>query len=95
MRAQNGSASLQERRLILTVTNSDLRNPRETEIALRGAMIRKISGTTLSASDVHAHNTFENPRNVEPKPIGAAQVANPLPYTFLPASVTRLDLDLA
>ncbi len=94
MRGLNGSASLQERRLVLTVTNSDLKNPRETEIALRGAMIRKMSGTTLSASDVHAHNTFENPRNVEPKPIGTARVANPLVYTFPPASVTRLDLDL-
>ncbi len=95
MRALNGSASLQDRRLILTITNTDLKNPREAEIVLRGATIKDVSGTTLTASDVHAHNSFENPRNVEPRAMGIMQAANPLVYTFPPASVTRFDLGLA
>jgi alpha-N-arabinofuranosidase len=95
MRALNGSASLQERRLTLTVTNSDLRNAREAEIALRGATVKDMSGITLTASDIHAHNSFENSRNIEPRAIGMARVANPLVYIFPPASVTRLDVGLA
>jgi len=95
MRALNGSASLQERRLTLTVTNSDLRNAREAEIALRGATVKDMSGITLTSSDIHAHNSFENSRNVEPRAIGMTRVANPLVYIFPPASVTRLDVDLA
>ena len=95
MRALNGSASLQERRLTLTVTNSDLRNAREAEIALRGATVKDISAITLTSSDIHAHNSFENSRNVEPRAIGMTRVANPLVYIFPPASVTRLDVDLA
>ena len=95
MRALNGSASLQERRLTLTVTNSDLRNVREAEIALRGATVKDMSAITLTSSDIHAHNSFENSRNVEPRAIGMTRVANPLVYIFSPASVTRLDVDLA
>ncbi len=95
MRALNGSASLQERRLTLTVTNSDLRNAREAEIALRGATVKDMSAITLTSSDIHAHNSFENSRNVEPRAIGMTRVANPLVYILPPASVTRLDVDLA
>jgi len=94
MRALNGSASLQDRRLTLTVTNGDLRSAREAEIALRGATVKGVSGMTLTASDVHTHNSFEDPRNIEPRAIEVTKVANPLLYTFPPASVTRLDLVL-
>ncbi|HEY8205808.1 MAG TPA: alpha-L-arabinofuranosidase C-terminal domain-containing protein [Pyrinomonadaceae bacterium] len=95
IRALNGSASLHDRRLTLTVTNGDLKNAREAEIALRGATIKELSGLTLTASDIRAHNSFENARNVEPKAIGMMRAANPLVYVFPPASVTRLDLGLA
>jgi alpha-N-arabinofuranosidase len=94
MRALNGSASLQDRRLTLTVTNTDLKNPRETEISVRGATIKSVKGFSLSAADVHAHNTFDDPHRVEPKEFQVTQKGNPLTYSFPPASVTRLDVDL-
>jgi alpha-N-arabinofuranosidase len=94
LRGLMGSASLQDRQLVLTVTNADLKTPRETEIAIRGATIKAIKGTSLTAGDIHAHNSFEDPHRVEPKEVRIAQTGNPLVYTFPPASVTRLDITL-
>jgi len=94
MRGLNGSASLQGKALTLTVTNADLKNPREAEISVRGATIKAVRGSNLVAGDPHAHNTFADPRRVEPKEIAVTQVRNPLVYSFPPASVTRLDIEL-
>jgi len=47
----------------------------------------------LTSTDIHAHNTFDQPHALEPteKP---AQSASPFVYSFAPASVTRLEFDL-
>ncbi len=91
-----GSASLHERRLVLTVTNPDLSAAREAEIAIRGASIREVRATTLSAGEMRAHNSFEDPRAVEPKDAPApVRGGVPLVYKFAPASVTRLEITLA
>ena len=76
-----GSASLAGKQLPLTVTNPHLSEARSR---------------VLTATDVHAHNTFENPRAVEPRD-EAAQVGagGTLVYRFAPASVTRLQMTLA
>src|SRR6185295_19059301 len=42
MRGLNGSASLQGKAMTLTVTNADLKNPREAEISVRGATIKAV-----------------------------------------------------
>jgi alpha-N-arabinofuranosidase len=90
-----GSASLSGRQVTLTVVNPDLGAPRETDIAVAGARINSCQARVLSASDVHAHNSFENPNVVAPRdetvsigPGGA------LVFRFAPASVTRLQLAL-
>ncbi|HJZ80722.1 MAG TPA: alpha-L-arabinofuranosidase C-terminal domain-containing protein, partial [Pyrinomonadaceae bacterium] len=95
MRGLNGSASLQGRTLTLSVTNADLKNPREAEISVRGATIKAVKGVGLMTPDLHAHNTFADPNRVVPKEINVAQIRNPLVYSFPPASVTRLDIELA
>jgi alpha-N-arabinofuranosidase len=94
MRGLNGSASLQGRTLTLTVTNADVKNPREAEISVRGATTKSVRGLNLVASDIHAHNTFADPRRVEPREASVTQIRNPLVYSFPPASVTRLDIEL-
>jgi len=90
-----GSASLSGKQVTLTVVNPDLTTPRETEIAVSGARIGSGQARVLSASDVHAHNTFENPRALaahdEPVNVGAGGA---LVFRFAPASVTRLQLAL-
>jgi alpha-N-arabinofuranosidase len=89
-----GSASLHGKDLTLTVVNPHVSEARETEIIVRGTSVRSGATTTLSHSDLHARNTFEQRNEVTP------QVKDlPLPRTGLilqipPASVTRLDLSL-
>jgi alpha-N-arabinofuranosidase len=89
-----GSASLHGKNLTLTVVNPQVSEARETEIIVRGTSVRSGATTTLSHSDLHARNTFEQRNEVTP------QVKDlPLPRTGLilqipPASVTRLDLSL-
>jgi alpha-N-arabinofuranosidase len=84
------------KQLVLTVTNPDLEQPRECEIAVRGAAVKSAALTTLSASDVHAHNSFRNPNRVEPASSRLSTTgASAVVHKFPAASVTRLVLDLA
>jgi len=94
MRGLNGSASLQGRTLTLTVTNPDLTAERETEIAVRGGTVRSVRATTLTARDVHDHNTFEAPHEVEPRSSDLPMSGAPPTYRFPAASVTKLELAL-
>ena len=91
----SGSASVAGKVLTLTVTNPNLSEARETEIAVRGARIESAAARVLAAPDVHAHNTFETPRAVEPRDEPVSVNAGTLVYRFAPASVTRLQITLA
>jgi alpha-N-arabinofuranosidase len=95
MRGLNGSASIQDRRVVLTVTNPDPKASRETEIAILGANVKEVNVRTLTAKDIHEHNSFENPRAIEPQSAQAAIKGRALVYSFAPASVTRLQITLA
>lgn len=90
-----GSASLKGKQLTLTVVNTDLKEAREAEINISGARIAAASARTLAEPDVHAHNTFANPRAVEPKDAPARVAQGRLVHRFAPASVTRLQITLA
>jgi alpha-L-arabinofuranosidase len=95
IRGLSASSSLRDKELTLTVTNPDISQARETEIAVRGAGIKAIKVTTLTASDIHAHNSFANPRQIEPKESQLApKGGGALVHRFAPASVTRLQITL-
>jgi len=66
---------------------------RETEVNIRGARVMEARARVLSATDIHAHNSFTNPRGLEPRD-EKVNVGSPLIYRFQPASVTRLQLTL-
>jgi alpha-N-arabinofuranosidase len=87
-----GSASIDGKRVILTVTNQSLDTARETEIVVRGAAMQSAKVTTLAAADAHAHNTFERPNTVKPAEQTATVRAGALVHTFPPASVTKLEI---
>ncbi len=95
LRGLSSSASRKGNQLTITITNPDHTNTRDTEIALRGATVKEVKVTTL-AGDVKAHNSFENPRAVEPKE-GRATLRSDgtLTYSAAPVSVTRLQITLA
>jgi len=90
-----GSASLHDKELILTVVNPHVSESREAEISVRGAAPRAGSATTLTNSDIHAHNTFDQRQVVVPE-TKTLEIKGPaLAYTFPQASVTKLTLTLS
>jgi alpha-N-arabinofuranosidase len=96
----SGSASVSSsgggKQITLTVVNPHLDQPMTTEVVVEGAKIASASGTVLSETDVHAHNDFEHPNAVHPRPATVGQAtAGRLLHTFPAASVTTLQLTLA
>jgi alpha-N-arabinofuranosidase len=90
-----GSASLKDKTLTITVVNPSISEPRLTEISLRGATVKEASMSFLSNTDIHAHNTFDQRDVVVPQTSllrlsGGAHVVE-----FSPASVTALSIQLA
>jgi alpha-N-arabinofuranosidase len=90
----NGSASVNGKQLTLTVTNSHMSEPREAEIQIRGARIASAKARVISAKDVHAHNTFENPQAVESHDEQVRTARENLVFRFPPVSATRWAFDL-
>ena len=89
-----GSASLHDRRLVLTVANTHAADPIEAQIHIRGGSVRGGRGRVLTGPDIHAHNTFAEPRSVEPRDVEVRITSNANTHQFPPASVTLLQLDL-
>jgi alpha-N-arabinofuranosidase len=91
-----GSASVNGKQLTLTVVDPHATEARQTEIVVRGAIVQSGQSTILSSTDIHAHNSVENPHGLEPRKeemkIGGG---NSVVYSFPPASVTRLQMTLA
>jgi alpha-N-arabinofuranosidase len=90
----NGSASLHDKNLVLTVVNPHVSEARETEIGIRGGVIKAGMATTLTNSDIHAHNSFEQRDAVTPQTKNVEIGNRPFTYLFPPASVTKLEFAL-
>jgi alpha-N-arabinofuranosidase len=96
----SGSASIATtgngKLLTLTVVNPNLDHPLTTEITVHGATVASATGTVLSEPDVHAHNDFDHPNAVHPRPATTTQpTAGRLLHTFPAASVTTLQITLS
>jgi alpha-N-arabinofuranosidase len=89
-----GSASLHDKRLVLTVVNPHTTEPRETQIQVRGSSVQSGEGRVLAADNIHAHNTFENPHAVEARAAAVEAKGGGVRHVFPPASVTKLELVL-
>ncbi len=90
-----GSASIKGKTLTLTAVNPHVTEAREAEVAVRGAKVVSARATTLTADDIHAHNSFEHPGAVEPSEGATAEArGGVLVHRFPPASVTRLTMEL-
>jgi alpha-N-arabinofuranosidase len=87
-----GSASLHDKDLVLTVVNPHVTEARETEIGVRGASLKSGVASTLTNSDIHAHNTLEQDDVVAPQTKTLDFKGRVLTYSFPPASVTKLAL---
>jgi alpha-L-arabinofuranosidase len=90
----NGSASLHDKELVLTVVNPHASATREAKLGIRGASVKSGTATTLTHSDIRAHNTFEQREVVSPQTKAWSFQREELAYSFPPASVTKLALSL-
>jgi len=90
----NGSASRKGQVVTLTIVNPDLSKTTETQIALRGSRVIRASGSVLAASDMHAHNTFDQPNAVMPANLAVTMSDQLLNVSIPAASVTKLDVVL-
>jgi alpha-N-arabinofuranosidase len=93
--ALNGSASLHDKNLVLTVVNPSVSESRETQLVLHAAKIKSGSATVLTHSDIHAHNAFDQKSVVTPQTKNIDATSGTFVYTFSPASVIKLVLELA
>jgi alpha-N-arabinofuranosidase len=90
----NGSASRAGNTLTLTVVNPHLTEARETQIVLRGATASSATAQMLGGIDVHTHNTFAEPNNVQTKSAEVTISGGAARFTFPPSSVVKLTVQL-
>ena len=90
-----GSASVNGKQVTLTVVNPHLTDGRDTQVAIRGGSVASAAATVLAASDIHAHNSFEQPNAVQTKSAQATANGSTVSFTFPPMSVTKLAITLA
>ena len=94
IRGLNGSASITGQQLTLTVTNPSLDRASEAHVVVRGGTVKSAAAWMLNAADVRAHNSFGDPRAVEPKKADVEVNGKELTFRFPPASVTKLAITL-
>ena len=87
-----GSASRKDNRIVLTLVNPALGEPRDAEIVVRGATVREAQWAHLTSTDMAAHNSFEQPRALEPTRGQARITGSTVVHQIPPASVVRIDL---
>jgi alpha-N-arabinofuranosidase len=90
-----GSASLHGKELVLTAVNPNVKDSLQAQIVTHGARVNSGKATVLTASDIHAHNTFDQRRAVVPQEKDVQVKGESVSFTFPAASVTKLQLNLA
>jgi alpha-N-arabinofuranosidase len=90
-----GSASLKDRRLVLTVVNPSTEEALEARVVIRGGKVKGGNGQLVTADDIHAHDTFEQPHAVVTQPTEVRVSDGEAIHKFPRASVTCLEFELA
>jgi alpha-N-arabinofuranosidase len=90
----HGSASLRGNTVVLTAVNPDVAKGLETQILLQGGGAKSARATVLTASDIHARNTFAARQEVVPKSENVPAAEGNLRFQFPAASVTRIEIQL-
>ena len=90
-----GSASLHGKELVLTAVNPNPKDPVEAQLSVRGARVKSGYAAILTASDIHARNTFERRQAIVPSTT-QLEIKSEAPVVRFPAaSVVKLTLALA
>ncbi len=89
-----GSASVKERVLFLTLTNSHASDSTDVKVSLlAGASASSASAQSL-AGEIHAHNTFDAPDAIKPSALDVEAHGADVHITLPPASVTSVEIRL-
>ncbi len=87
-----GSASIQDRRLTVTLVNPSLDAPIETAILLTQASTREAKATVLTHTDMRAANTFDAPDQVVPEPLAVSLSGDRINFSMPKQSVVALQV---
>ncbi|MCC6356859.1 MAG: alpha-N-arabinofuranosidase, partial [Verrucomicrobiae bacterium] len=80
-------------RIHVTLCNLDPSRPAPIDCELRGAKASRISGRMLTAPDIAAHNTFDQPDRVKPAPFTDARPSEKgFSATLPPKSVVAIEI---
>jgi alpha-N-arabinofuranosidase len=90
----SGSASLKGKTLTLSVVNSSASEALEAEIVLRGGSAAGGSAKVLAHADIHAHNSYDAPETVKPAAVELRAEGARIGFTFPPASVSLLTVQV-
>ncbi len=90
----NGSASVRDKNLTLTVVNPHVSEARDAQVVARGAKIKTAAVTVLTNTDIHAHNAFAERTAVVPRTESVGIKDDMLNFRFPPASVTKFAVQL-
>ena len=90
----DGSASMQDATLTVSVVNPSVDTPAETAIRILGAgKFKLLSARILTADDIHAHNRIGEEPHVQPRQEKLKGQGTEFTYAFAPASVTVLRME--
>ena len=91
----SATASIDENdRLHISLCNLSPVKPIDIQCELRGKVMTKVTGSILTADEMNAHNTFENPKNVSPQSFDSASIEEGRITAALPAmSLVTLEVE--
>jgi alpha-N-arabinofuranosidase len=82
---------VKENTLCITLCNTHPEQPAELEVQVLGGLVSQAEAVFLTADDIHAHNTFEEPERVKPSEPHAVRIeGNSLRLTAPAASVIQI-----
>ena len=88
-----GSASLMDKTMTVTLTNLHASEAIEAAVTIAGgAGAASVRAEVLTARDIHAHNTFDAPHEVEPVSRAVDAVGSDFTVALPPASVVKLSI---
>jgi alpha-L-arabinofuranosidase len=96
MAALSGSASIRDKRVMLTLTNPSLDAPLATRIrCVSTARAVEGRGTVLTHGDMRAKNTFENSGEVKPAPLPVKVSGDSVLVELPKQSVAAIEIQVA
>ena len=90
----NASASVRGKRAVITVVNPSFDGAREVEVRVNGGRVSSATGTVLTSPDPHHHNTWTNPRAVEPAALAVRLQGDTVRCTLPASSVAKVVCEL-